>query len=183
MLVMSLWINIIASTDISTLVLNSLLVPLRNKICNQPSNHTWQKAGLKYFKLSRLPEAYPHMCWAVLCLVAQSCATLCDPMDCSPPSSSVHGDSPGKNTGVGVMPFCRGSSQSRDQTQVSHIVGGFWATREVQEYWLKWVSYPFPRGSSQPRIEPDVSCIAGVFCTSWADEWSQLFSRRTRRES
>ena len=31
----------------------------------------------------------------------QSCPTLCDPMDGSPPSSTVHGDSPGKNTGVG----------------------------------------------------------------------------------
>ena len=35
----------------------------------------------------------------VLCLVAQSCLTLHDPMDCSPPGSSVHGYSPGKNTG------------------------------------------------------------------------------------
>ena len=33
-------------------------------------------------------------------LVAQSCLTLCDPMDYSPPGSSVHGDSPGKNTGM-----------------------------------------------------------------------------------
>ena len=33
--------------------------------------------------------------------VAQSCLTLCYPVDCSPPGSSVHGDSPGKNTGVG----------------------------------------------------------------------------------
>ena len=32
---------------------------------------------------------------------AQSCPTLCDSMDCSPPGSSVHGGSPGKNTGVG----------------------------------------------------------------------------------
>ena len=31
----------------------------------------------------------------------QACLTLCDPMDCSPSGSSVHGDSPGKNTGVG----------------------------------------------------------------------------------
>ena len=31
----------------------------------------------------------------------QSCLTLCDPMDCSLPGSSVHGDSPGKHTGVG----------------------------------------------------------------------------------
>ena len=37
----------------------------------------------------------------MLCLVAQSCPTLCDPMDCSLPGSSVHGDSPGKNIGVG----------------------------------------------------------------------------------
>ena len=34
-------------------------------------------------------------------LVSQSCPTLCDPMDCSPPGSSVHGDSPGRNTGMG----------------------------------------------------------------------------------
>ena len=38
--------------------------------------------------------------YAVLCLVAQSHLPLCDPMDCSLPGSSVHGDSPGKNTGV-----------------------------------------------------------------------------------
>ena len=37
----------------------------------------------------------------VLCLVAQLCPTLCDPMDCSLPDFSVHEDSPGKNTGVG----------------------------------------------------------------------------------
>ena len=42
------------------------------------------------------------LCCAVLCLVSQSCPTLCDPMDCSPPGSSVHGDSLGKNTGVGL---------------------------------------------------------------------------------
>ena len=33
--------------------------------------------------------------------VAQSCLTLSDPMDCSPPGSSVHGIFPGKSTGVG----------------------------------------------------------------------------------
>ena len=39
---------------------------------------------------------------AVLCLIALLCLTLCDPMDCSLPGSSVHGDSPGKN--IGVLP-------------------------------------------------------------------------------
>ena len=41
-------------------------------------------------------------------LVAQSCLTLWDPMDCSPPGSSVHRDSPGKNTGVGSHSFLQG---------------------------------------------------------------------------
>ena len=39
--------------------------------------------------------------YVCVCLVAHSCPTLCNPMDCSPPGSSVHGDSPGKNSGVG----------------------------------------------------------------------------------
>ena len=40
-----------------------------------------------------------------VCLVAQSCLTLHNPRDCSPPGSFVHGDSPGKNTGVGCQAF------------------------------------------------------------------------------
>ena len=45
---------------------------------------------------------------AVLCLVAQSCPTLCNPMDCSLPGSSVHGDSSGKNTGVSCHALLQG---------------------------------------------------------------------------
>ena len=41
-------------------------------------------------------------------LVAQSCLTLCDPMGCSPPDSSVHGDSPDKNTGIGCHSLLQG---------------------------------------------------------------------------
>ena len=41
--------------------------------------------------------------------VTQSCLTLCNPMDCSPPGSSVHGDSPGKNTGVGCHALLQGN--------------------------------------------------------------------------
>ena len=41
------------------------------------------------------------LCCAVLCLDAQSCLTVCNPMDCTLPRSSFHGDSlPSKNTGV-----------------------------------------------------------------------------------
>ena len=44
----------------------------------------------------------------LLCLVAQLCPTLCNPADCSLPGSSVHGDSPGKNTGVGCHDLLQG---------------------------------------------------------------------------
>ena len=40
--------------------------------------------------------------------VAHWCLTLCDPMNCSPPGSSVHGDSPGKNTRVGSHSLLQG---------------------------------------------------------------------------
>ena len=43
----------------------------------------------------------------MLCLAAQSCPTLCNPMDCCPSDSSVHGDSPGKNTRVGCHALLR----------------------------------------------------------------------------
>ena len=61
----------------------------------------------------------------MLCSVAQSCLTLCDLMGCSPPGSSVHGYSPARILEWVAMPSSRGSSQPRDQTQVSRIAGGF----------------------------------------------------------
>ena len=57
----------------------------------------------------------------LLCLVIQSCLTLCDPMDCSPLSSSVHGILQARILEWIAMPSSRGSSQPRDRTQVSHI--------------------------------------------------------------
>ena len=63
---------------------------------------------------------------AVLWLVAQSCPTLCDTRDCSPPGSSVHGNTPGKNIGVGCHAFLQGIFP----TQVSGIAHKFF-TREA----------------------------------------------------
>ena len=51
------------------------------------------------YKLCELP---------VLCLVAQSCPTIYNSMDCIPPGSSVHGDTTGKNTGVGCHALLQG---------------------------------------------------------------------------
>ena len=54
-------------------------------------------------------------------LVAQSCLTLCDPMDCSPPGSSVHGILQARILEWVTMPSSGGSSRPRDQTQVSAL--------------------------------------------------------------
>ena len=54
--------------------------------------------------------------------VAQSCRTLCDPMDL------VHGILQARILKRIAFPFSRGSSQPRDQTQVSHIAGGFFTS-------------------------------------------------------
>ena len=49
------------------------------------------------------------------------CVRLCNPIDCSPPGSSVHGNSPGKNTEWVAMPSSRGSSPPRDRTRISYV--------------------------------------------------------------
>ena len=56
-------------------------------------------------------------------VVAQSRPTLCNPMDCSPPGSSVHGILQARILEWVAVSFSRGSSQPRDRTQVSCIAG------------------------------------------------------------
>ena len=64
-------------------------------------------------------------------LVAQSCLTLSDPMDCNPPGSSVYGILQARILECNAIPFSRWSSQPRDWTPVCGIAGRFftiWAT-------------------------------------------------------
>ena len=66
--------------------------------------------------------------------VTQSCPTLCDPIDCSLPGSSVHGIFQAIVLEWDAISFSRGSSQTRAWTQVSRIIDRHftvWATREV----------------------------------------------------
>ena len=70
----------------------------------------------------------------LICEVAQSCLTLWDPMDCSPPGSSVHGIFQARILEWVAISYSRRSSPPRDWTRVSRIVDRrftIWATREV----------------------------------------------------
>ena len=97
---------------------------------------------------------------AVLCLVAQLCPTFCDPMDCSParhlcspPDTSIHGDSPGRNTGVGCHALLQGIFSTLGSnpsllhcTQILYLLSCQGSPRTLER-----VAYPFSRGSSRLR--------------------------------
>ena len=118
----------------------------------EESNLPWWRARDK--------TGWVHVCspWALcpstLCLVAHSCPTLCDPMDCSPPGSSVHGDSPAKNTEVGCPPpGDLPGTEPRSPT--------LWADSLPSEppetpknTGVGSIGYPSPGDLPDPRIEP-----------------------------
>ena len=89
---------------------------------------------------------------SVLCLVAQSCPTLCDPKDCSPPGSSVHGDSPGKNTEMG----CHALFQGIFPTQGSNP--GLLHCRWILDHWSHYLisknCFPHPLLLQQLSVSP-----------------------------
>ena len=72
-------------------------------------------------------------------LITKLCPTLCNHMDRSPPGFFVHGILQARILEWVSIPFSRGSSQPRDQTQVSSIAHSFftiWATQEVPKIFL-----------------------------------------------
>ena len=95
--------------------------------------------------------------------VVQSYPTLCDPMDCSPPCSSVHGILQARILEGVAVPFSRGSHQPRDWTQVSYIAGRFftiWVTREV--WWAHWNELTW--GHDGARDDPKGHSHAPLSC-------------------
>ena len=86
-------------------------------------------------------------------LVAQSCLTLCDPMDCSLPGSSVYGDSPDKNTRVGCHALLQGLFPLQGSNpRLPHCRWILYhLSHQGNSRVLEWVAYPFSRGSFQPR--------------------------------
>ena len=98
-----------------------------------------------HFKVIFLSSLYLHFLDILIIIfhevkvkVAQSCLTLCDPKD-----YIVHGILQAKILEWVAIPFSRGSSQSRDWTQVSHITGGFFTSHQGSPRILEWVADPF----------------------------------------
>ena len=108
----------------------SLPLPFHNQACYfalttpgqlLPSPHTLLLCGSCFFDLLGENPWKPTL--TSESEVAQSCPTLCDPMDCSLPGSSVHRTFQARVLEWVAFSFSRRSSRPRDRTQVSRIVG------------------------------------------------------------
>ena len=116
-------------------------------------------------------------CGLYAVLSFQSCPTFCNPRDCSPPGSFVHGDSPGKNIGVGCHALLQGISptQGLNTGLLHHRQILYHLSHQGSPRILEWLAYPFSREISWPRNRTGVSSIAGGFFTNWAIREAQYF--------
>ena len=106
---------------------------------------------------------------AVLCLVTRSCLTLCDPEDCSPPGSFVHGNSPRQEYCSGLPHPPPGNLPNPDTEPRSPSLQADSLPSKPSGKPMKTgggTQRIFSRGSSQLRNGTRVSCIAGRFFTS-----------------
>ena len=130
----------------------SPFLPLRHgigRLCSTPVSVKWEKS------LSHPQEKKPVHClrnWAKAPLglksekvfIIQSCLTLCNPMDCSPPASSVHRILQARILKWVAVPSSSGSSRPRDQTWVPCIAGRLftsWSHKGSPWGWLEAIEY------------------------------------------
>ena len=96
-------------------------------------------------------------------------------MDCGLPGSSVHGDSPGKNTGVGLLfPSLWDLPDPGIKFRFPTLQADSLPSEPPAKPRMEWVVYPFSRGSSRSRNQTRVSHIAGGFFTNWAIKEARL---------
>ena len=122
--------------------------------------------------LEVLPKSmhlFPDIQDSVLCVC--SVLSLCDLMSCSPPGSSVHGDSVGKNTGVGCHALLQGifptqgSNPGLPHWRCILSLGPIEPPEKPKN--TRVGILPFSRGSFRPRNQTASSCIAGGRFTTW----------------
>ena len=158
----SLGVNYLYQVEVSKLEQN--LNTLNRHLCSRSLNchHTLFSACFIHVTCLT-PESFwicDNLCACMLSLSVVSNSF--DPMGCSPPGSSVHGILQARIVEWVAVPFSRGSSQHKNRTQASPLVGGFftsWATvkvlcayREHEAGWRKcssgpwvWLSYQWSR--------------------------------------
>ena len=122
----------------------SLPVPKLLKVAGKKTHNHSDYYHFKFmttnFKSTSVWHCHLLQKWKVV--VGQSCQTLCDPMDCSPPGSSVHEISQARILEWVAVSFSGGSSRPKDQTSISCIgrqILYHWATRAALPYSYRYL--------------------------------------------
>ena len=99
-------------------------------------------------------------------------------MDCSPPGSSVHRDSPCRNTGVGYHALLQGIFPTQGLNPGCPHCGQilYCLSRQGSLRTLKSVAMPSSRRSPQCRNQTGISCIESRFFTSWATREAYIYT-------
>ena len=147
-------------TGLGNRLWNKYLYSYKITVKYSQGQHLWK--SLK----SRIMQRKELKCNAVatvyVCLVAQSCPTLCNPVGCNLPDSSVQGDSPGKNTGVG----CHALLQGIFPTQGSNTGLPYW--RQIL-YHLSHQEIPEPPPNSRDSLKLGWHLIVVHTCVALTD--------------
>ena len=127
-------------------------------------------------------------------LITQSCLILCDPMDCSPSGSSVHGILWARILEWVTIPFSREYSQPRDWTQIYCIAGGFftiWAIRDEVIFYMGlglyfpgvewfWILFNIPDGWVHEGINEKMAPKAPKCLPDSVSRWCTRFSEGSK---
>ena len=104
------------------------------------------------------PKCWSEVKWSE---VAQSCLILCNPMDCSPPGSSIHGILQERILDWVAIFFSRGSSWPRDRNWISHLAGrsGFSHVQFFATQWTVACQAPVSMGLSRQPNWSGLPCL------------------------
>ena len=101
----------------------------------------------------------------LFCMHGQSCPTLCDPLDHSPPGSSVHGILWARRLEWAAISFFRGSSRSRDRTHISCLV------RRTLSHWATWAAGVGAHDSNQTICYNKITSFTFSFLVIGPEGW------------
>ena len=125
------------------------------------------------------PKLYhPKLKLYILCLVTQSYLTLYDPIDCSPSGSSVHGISQARILEWVALPFSRGSSWSREKTQVFCIAGRFF-TILATFHNIKCVLIMFRHSPKHHKYSRTYTAKIQFYGSRFSESWSYFQDSRS----
>ena len=131
-------LNCLAKWEEAGITLSSFLTLKSSDVTTGRNQGPSDPGLLFYASESEIQEKFDDLSYlSEWVIITQSCLTVCNPMDYSLPGSYVHGILQARILEWVAIPFSRGSSQPRDQTQVSCIAGRFftvWATRADPPY-------------------------------------------------